>query len=179
MLSRMPPLQLDFSDKEIRMRRNTFALLLIIGISVSLLLFNYSNLLVQISNVKNQDNALLEKNSQLSDEEPPTAQDVESINALMKIEQKLSLAWEPLLNAISSSVINEVVLLSFQPNANRRELTMMGAATKIPAVLQFVEKLRTQPNLKDVYLKEHETDAIENTRFPVHFTITLRWEDPQ
>lgn len=177
MLNRMPPLQLDFSDREIRMRRNTFALLLIIGMAVGLLLFKYSNLLVQISDTKNQDNALLEKNSHIIDEQPPTAKDAESISALMKIEQKLSLTWEPLLNAISTSVINEVVLLSFQPNANRRELTMMGAATKIPAVLQFVEKLRTQPNLKDVYLKEHETDAIENTRFPVHFTITMRWED--
>lgn len=174
MLREMSPLQLDFagSDSRTRFRSALFAGLA--AIMVLAVLVQYRNVMAHIDAVESEMQALTGQGANVLRQ--PGTEEVEAIAAMGKVGARLAVPWEPLLDAISASVINQVVLLSFQPNVVRGELTMTGAATKIPAVLEFVEKLRTQPALKEVYLKNHETGVTENSRFPVHFTITLKWK---
>lgn len=174
MLRAMSPLRLDFSgsDSRIRLKSALFAGLAVLMVGAAL--FQYRMVLTEIHAVESDMEALAGQGIKVSRQ--PGAEEAEAVVALGKVGARLSVPWQPLLDAIAASVVNQVVLLSFQPNVVRGELTMTGAATKIPAVLEFVERLRAQPSLKEVYLKNHETGMTENGRFPVHFTITLKWK---
>lgn len=168
----MPPLRLDFSDSNHRARRKTMFLALLGAALVMFALLQYREVAVQVAEIETNDAAMQGSRS----EQPPSQEEMETRRALEKVASRLSISWEKLLDSISAAVVNNVVLLSFQPNAVRGELQITGAATKLPAVLEFVERLRAQPALKDVYLKNHEISEEEKGKFPVRFTIALKWQ---
>jgi Tfp pilus assembly protein PilN len=169
-------LRLDFAGVEQRNRRRTalFALLGVVVVVIALL--QYRDVAVQISDTLAEDVALAARHAPAAQGRPVDQAELDARAALSKVASRLSIPWEKLLDAIAIAIPNNVVLLSLQPNASRGEAQIVGAATKMAAVLDFVERLRGQKDLSDVYLKSHETDEEATGKFPVHFTISLRWE---
>jgi Tfp pilus assembly protein PilN len=176
MLGSFPPLRLDFAGVEQRNHRRTALFALMGAVLLVIALLQYRDVAVQISATLAEDAALAASRVPAARDQPADQAELDARAAMSKVASRLSVPWEKLLNAIAAAIPNNVVLLSFQPNASRGEAQIVGTATKMAAVLDFVERLRGQKDLSEVYLKNHETDEAAKGKFPVHFTISLRWE---
>jgi len=102
-----------------------------------------------------------------------TASEVE-IQYARAIVAQLSTPWNPLLNALERSSMQNVALLSVEPNRKKQQLVITGQAKNMESTLSYIKRLEEVEGLSQVYLLKHQIDQSDPNK-PVGFTILAQW----
>ena len=157
-----------------------------LGISVLLTSFVISIFTWQLYQTKQVTQAevsskLLEIEQQLDRKETP----VNHISIEIAPDERLQIQatvaalmvpWASLLLGIEASDMQDVALLSFEPNRKKNQVTLTGEAKNLESVFAYIQKLEDQPMLEKVYLQKHHIDEANPSR-PVSFTVLLQWKN--
>ena len=103
-----------------------------------------------------------------------TALEIRAVNAII---DQLALPWESLFRAIESAAFDKIVLVGITPDAGSGTVEVTGEATDREAMIDYVRRLESQPELHGVYLLSHQFDKRGGAR-PFRFTATASWLDP-
>jgi hypothetical protein len=87
---------------------------------------------------------------------------------------RLSLPWGQLFKVVEGASVERVALLSVQPDATQRVVTLVGEAKQYEDVLAYVERLNKTPVFRHVHLASHEVKENDPQR-PVGFTVLAQW----
>ncbi len=91
------------------------------------------------------------------------------------IVAQLSTPWNPLLNTIEQSNMQNIALLSIEPSRKKQQLLLTGQAKNIASAVQYIKQLETTDSLSQVYLLKHSIDQNDPYK-PVGFTIMAKWQ---
>jgi hypothetical protein len=89
---------------------------------------------------------------------------------------RLSMPWERLFHALESAHSEHIALLSIEPDAEARTVTINGEAKDYLAALTYLAGLAEQPALRRVHLVRHEAQRQASPR-PLSFTISAAWKE--
>lgn len=90
------------------------------------------------------------------------------------IVAQLSTPWNPLLNALERINMQNVALLSVEPNRKKQQLVITGQAKNMESTLSYIKRLEEIDGLSQVYLLKHQIDQSDPNK-PVGFTILAQW----
>jgi hypothetical protein len=85
--------------------------------------------------------------------------------------------WPTLFSAIESVQVDEVSLLSIEPDPNTGLVVIAGEGRDYLAVLTYVARLSAHPAFTRVHLSRHEARD-GDARRPVSFSLAARWRKP-
>lgn len=88
----------------------------------------------------------------------------------------LTIPWTALLQGIEASDMQDIALLSFEPNIKKQQVGLTGEAKSLESVLLYIEKLEAQPMLDKVYLQKHNVNEADQSK-PVRFTVLAQWQN--
>jgi Tfp pilus assembly protein PilN len=91
------------------------------------------------------------------------------------IINKLAVPWRTLFVALETARIDEVSLLSIEPDANAGTLTLTGEAKDFAGLLTYIARLEANKTLTGISLLKHEIKLTDPQR-PVYFTISALWK---
>lgn len=86
----------------------------------------------------------------------------------------LTIPWNALLVGIESADIQDVAILSLEPNRKKEQVILSGEAKNFQSVIQYINRLEDQIMLEKVYLQKHSIDET-NISKPIRFTLIARW----
>jgi hypothetical protein len=89
---------------------------------------------------------------------------------------RLSMPWDRLFGALEAANIDQVALLSVEPDAQARTVTITGEGRDYLAALSYMANLAGQKDLNRVHLVRHEVKREASTR-PLTFTVSAAWRD--
>ena len=89
---------------------------------------------------------------------------------------RLSTPWNRLFAALEKAHTDQVSLLSIEPDAEVRTVTINGEAKDYLAALTYLASLADQPALRRVHLVRHENQRAGSTR-PLSFTVSAAWTE--
>lgn len=126
---------------------------------------------------------LLERQAQPKGPVTPTRD-----KATTDIQQRLSVSWTALLQAMDQAAMPKVSLLSFTPEADAGRIRLQVEAEDLAIVLQYIDRLEASPVLAQVHLVHQQlaTTGPAATGFPagltatnkLRFTILANWVQP-
>jgi Tfp pilus assembly protein PilN len=99
------------------------------------------------------------------------AAEIRSANTVIA---QMTLPWDTLFRELEAAAVQDVALLSIQPDADTRKLRLTGEARKYPDVLAYVASLEERPALANVFLIGHEMKQTVPQR-PVAFSLVAEW----
>lgn len=88
----------------------------------------------------------------------------------------LTTPWASLLLGIEASDMEDIALLSIEPNVLKQQVGLSGEAKNLEAVLVYIQKLEAQSMLDKVYLQKHNVDETDPSK-PVGFTLLAQWQN--
>jgi len=91
--------------------------------------------------------------------------------------QRLSTPWSAVFRSLESAHSDRVALLSIEPDAGRRTVTVTGEAKDYLATLTYLADLARQQGMKRVHLVRHEMRREGGRHAAVAFTISAAWSD--
>ena len=103
--------------------------------------------------------------------ETASAAEIEYARAIVA---QLSTPWNPLLNALERINMQNVALLSVEPNRKKQQLVITGQAKNMESTLSYIKRLEEIDGLSQVYLLKHQIDQSDPNK-PVGFTILAQW----
>jgi len=86
----------------------------------------------------------------------------------------LIVPWNEVLQGVEKSDMQDIALLSLEPNSKKQLVTISGEAKNLQAALGYIQKLEAQPMLDKVYLQKYNIDEA-NLFKPVKFTLSAQW----
>ena len=86
----------------------------------------------------------------------------------------LTTPWSNLLMAIEEADMQDIALLSLEPNSKKQLVTLTGEAKNLSVVLQYIKLLQQTPVLSQVYLQKHNIDESDASK-PVRFSLLAKW----
>lgn len=89
---------------------------------------------------------------------------------------QLTLPWGRLFQAIEGAAFGKVVLIGITPDARSGTVEIAGETGSRDAMVDYVQRLDSQPELSGVYLLSHQYDRRRGAR-PYRFTVTGSWLD--
>jgi hypothetical protein len=92
-----------------------------------------------------------------------------------KTVARLSTPWNRLFGALEAAQTERIALLSVEPDAEKRTVTITGEAKDYLAALSYVASLSAQEDLHRVYLMRHEQRG--SAQRPLGFTISATWSE--
>lgn len=98
----------------------------------------------------------------------------EQIQQVQTAVGALILPWDTLLQGIEKSDMQDIALLTLEPNVKKQLVTISGEAKNLQTALAYIQKLELQPVLDKVYLQKYSVDEA-NAFKPVKFTISAQW----
>ena len=98
----------------------------------------------------------------------------EEIRRAKGVIEQLTLPWDQMFAAIESSDARGIALLSIQPDAEKRRISIGGEAKDLIVVLDYVRRLDLSGALAKVHLKSHEVQQQDPQR-PVRFLLEATW----
>lgn len=98
----------------------------------------------------------------------------EEVKRAKEVIQHLTLPWTRLFAAIESTDKQNVALLSLQPDASKRRITIGGEAKHLAAMLDYVRALEKGRMLSRVYVTSHEVQR-QDPQHPVRFMLEASW----
>lgn len=101
------------------------------------------------------------------------AMEVKQANHVLRM---LGMKWDSIFAAVAAAHREGVLLLSFAPEPEKRNVKISAEARNFSTMLEYVQRLEDQPALDAVYLQSH-TLQNENPQKPVRFVITADWLD--
>lgn len=133
-------------------------------------------------NAKND--ALNQAQSQLAKIQPPKKTELENselekippaeLKYISDVATDLTTPWGQLLSELEQVQMNDIALLSLEPNKKKQQLILGGQAKNMQVILNYIEALEKLPMLSQVFLQKHTVDQIDPFK-PVTFTIVARW----
>ena len=87
----------------------------------------------------------------------------------------LTTPWGNLLMAIEQADMQDIALLSLEPNSKKQLVTLTGEAKNLSVVLQYIKQLQQTPMLQQVYLQKHSIDESDPSK-PVRFSLLAKWD---
>lgn len=100
----------------------------------------------------------------------PSDDVVQEVKHANEVLHQLGLPWESLFRAVESSGSKDVVLLSLEPDMEKRVMKISGEAKNIPAMLGYVTQLGEQDMFASVYLQSHQVQQQSQDK-PVRFAL--------
>lgn len=94
-----------------------------------------------------------------------------------RVIEQLDAPWHVLFAAIESTYEEDVTLLGIEPEPERREVRLLLESKDTQAMLAYLRQLRASPVLREVWLVNHQINALDPLR-PVRFSISARWMGP-
>jgi hypothetical protein len=88
---------------------------------------------------------------------------------------RLNLPWPALFGLVEASTPKEVALIALEPDGRRRSLVVQAETLAPATMLAFVERLRADAIVEDVFLVRHEQREQEPGR-PYRFAVEVRWK---
>jgi len=98
----------------------------------------------------------------------------EEIQRAKGVIQQLTLPWEKMFAAIESSDDKGIALLTIQPDAEKRHITVGGEAKNLLVMLDYVRRLETSGALTRVHVTSHEVQQ-QDPQKPVRFMLEAAW----
>lgn len=93
-----------------------------------------------------------------------------------RVIEALSTPWSDLFMATESAYSEQAILMSIEPDTERREVRLTAEAKDLPAMLAYLKALRQSPVLMDATLASHQINAKDSQR-PVRFVVMAHWFD--
>lgn len=93
-----------------------------------------------------------------------------------RVIEALSTPWADLFAAAESAYSERAILMSIEPDTERREVRLTAEAKDLSAMLEYIKTLRQSPVLMDAILASHQINVRESQR-PVRFVVTAHWFD--
>lgn len=130
-----------------------------------------------------EQNAVAFKVSQASRHIPHEKPHLQIVNSEISSEQiqqiqvtagALIIPWNELLQGIEKSDMQDLALLSLEPNSKKQLVSIVGEAKNLQVALDYIQKLEAQPMLDKVYLQKYNIDEA-NPFKPVRFTLSAHW----
>ena len=87
----------------------------------------------------------------------------------------LATPWSNLLMAIEQADMQDIALLSLEPNSKKQLVLLTGEAKSLSIVLQYIKQLQQTPMLAQVYLQKHSIDEADASK-PVRFSLLAKWD---
>ena len=87
----------------------------------------------------------------------------------------LTMPWNSLLVAIEQADMQDIALLSLEPNSKKQLVVLTGEAKNLSIVLQYIKQLQQTPMLAQVYLQKHSIDETDASK-PVRFSLLAKWD---
>lgn len=94
-----------------------------------------------------------------------------------RVIDKLDMPWDALFGTVEAAGGDDAILLGIEPDAERRDVRLMGEAKDTEAMLAYLRELRRAPALRNAHLTGHQVNAQDPQR-PVRFTIEAHWMEP-
>ena len=110
-------------------------------------------------------------------ERPRAAPDQRVLGELARartIVDELTVPWSDLFDAVEAADAKPLGLLALTPNARDRSLRMAGEARSVGDVLDYVDRMASQPALGQVHLLGYQTVVREGVPV-VSFTLAASW----
>jgi hypothetical protein len=89
---------------------------------------------------------------------------------------RIAMPWSELFKALSATAVEDVALLSIEPDANSGVLQITAEAKDIPTMLTYVARLEANNYFPTVALARHEIKRAEPRR-PVSFVVVATWKN--
>jgi hypothetical protein len=87
---------------------------------------------------------------------------------------QLELPWDTLFGRLEQSRPDAIALLSLEADGRKRDASLTAEARNPGVMLDYIERLRSQPGLNAVVLSSH-TVRVEDPQQPLRFVVRLRW----
>jgi hypothetical protein len=98
----------------------------------------------------------------------------EEFVAARAVVARFAIPWPTLFSAIESVQVDDVSLLSIEPDASTGLVVVNGEGKNYLAVLTYVARLSAHPGFARVHLSRHEIRDSEPRR-PVSFSVVAQW----
>jgi len=173
-------LQLDFINHS-AFSISSWSLAGIIVLLTSLVIAFFTWQLYETSSL--EQNALTLKLTQINRHSIHEKSPIPIVNSEISLEQlqqiqttagALTVPWNELLQGVEKSDMQDIALLSLEPNSKKQQVTLTGEAKNLQAALSYIQKLEAQPMLEKVYLQKYNIDET-NLSKPVKFTLSAQW----
>lgn len=109
-----------------------------------------------------------------------TPEDRERLGAELRfanrIIDKLDTPWDALFGAVEGAYSDQAILLSVEPDTERREVRLSAEAKDMATMLAYLEQVRQSPVLRNAYLVSHQIN-LQDPQRPVRFVIEAAWND--
>ena len=99
----------------------------------------------------------------------------EETKQLTEAVDLLTTPWSALLMAIEEADMQDIALLSLEPNSKKQLVVLTGEAKNLSVVLQYIKQLQQTPMLAQVYLQKHSIDESDASK-PVRFSLLAKWD---
>ena len=96
------------------------------------------------------------------------------LSASLKLAGNLQSPWAGLLDAIESSRPPRVALLSVEPSARKRSVTITAEAGDLAGMLAHVAALQRDDRLREVTLLTHERE-LQQPGTPIRYRVQGEW----
>lgn len=98
----------------------------------------------------------------------------EELQYARSVVQQLTLPWDRMYAAIESSDDKGIALLSIQPDAEKKRVTIGGEAKNLLVMLDYMRRLERSGALTRVNVASHEVQQ-QDPQHPVRFQIEAAW----
>lgn len=172
-------LDLEFIQQPALSRANWFGISILLA---SLLLLALTGQVYQKQQLKLADISMQLR--QFSQQTLPKSQSIKMDTALVTPDETkqlteavnmLATPWNNLLVAIEQADMQDIALLSLEPNSKKQLVVLTGEAKNLPVVLQYIKQLQQTPMLAQVYLQKHSIDEADASK-PVRFSLLAKWD---
>jgi hypothetical protein len=98
----------------------------------------------------------------------------EEFAAARAVVARFAAPWPTLFAAIESVQVENVTLLSIEPDASTGQVLIAGEAKDYLALLTYVAQLGAHPGFTRVHLSRYETRESQSRR-PIAFSVLAQW----
>lgn len=98
----------------------------------------------------------------------------DEIGRANRIIDRLGLPWGELFAAIDATVIDDVALLSVEPDMERREVRISAEAKDSKAMLNYVRSLQHSKAFSNGHIVSHQINK-QDPQKPVRFSVVAAW----
>ncbi len=170
-------LHLNFKKESIR--NNPFAFIFLFALigSVHQLWFR-NNLLETRDRIAEHIVRQQTKSTPLTYSQPHQRPNPKEISEIQKVSYYLQLPWETLFQQIKKAATKNIFINKLETGVEKKQIVIVGQADSSEAILDFVNRLRSQKVWQSVFLKD-ETKAhnISSQNFkPYNFQLELIWK---
>lgn len=168
----MKAIDIDFA----RPRRRGFALLagLVAVIAAGVLLERQRAAEAELDDWQQKWRSLAARTERPAGKRAEQVRFTEEIARANRIVDRLGLPWGELLSAIDATAIDDVTLLSVEPDVERKEVRILAEAKDSKAMLDYARILQQSRPLSHGFIASHQINN-QDPQKPVRFTAVAVW----